>query len=112
MKYTLENFFEYLNPNELDEIMPDNFDEKLSKNILKRIEKTALRKSGIKNNRRRFNIKIFAPVAACLVLTAGLGGCAIAAEAKEYNAAVDFFEKNGLSAEGLDREELKEVYCE
>ena len=110
MKYTLENFFEYLNPNELDEIMPDNFDEKLSKNILKRIEKTALRKSGIKNNRRRFNIKIFAPVAACLILTAGLGGYVIAAEAKEYNAAVNFFEQNGLSAEGLDREELKEVY--
>ncbi|MDE7362145.1 MAG: hypothetical protein K2N38_09455 [Oscillospiraceae bacterium] len=110
MKYTLENFFEDLNPNELDEIMPDNFDEKLQKNILKRIEKTTLCKSGIKNNSRRFNFKIFAPVAACLVLTAGLGGCAIAAEVKEYNAAVDFFEQNGLSVEGLSREELKEVY--
>ena len=110
MKYTLENFFEDLDPNELDEIMPDNFDEKLPKNILKHIKKTALCKSGIKNNSRRFNFKIFAPIAACLVLTAGLGGFAIAAEAKEYNAAVDFFEQNGLSAEGLSREELKEVY--
>ncbi|MDE7398001.1 MAG: hypothetical protein K2N06_00590 [Oscillospiraceae bacterium] len=110
MKYTLENFFEELNPNELDEIMPNNFDEKMPKKALSRIEKTALQKSGIENNRRHFNFKIFAPVAACLVLTAGIGGFAIAAEAREYNAAVDFFAQNGLSAEGLSREDLKAVY--
>lgn len=34
----------------------------------------------------------------------------MAAEAKEYNAAVDFFEQNGLSAEGLSREDMKAVY--
>ncbi len=110
MKYTLENFFEDLNPNELDEIMPSNFDAKLPKRALKRIEKKVLQNSGIKNNRRRFMLKILAPVAACLVLTACIGGYAIAAEAKEYNAAVDFFEQNGLSAEGLSREDLKAVY--
>lgn len=110
MKYTLDNFFEGLEPNELDEIMPDNFNAKLPKKVSKRIEKTALQKSGIKNNTKHFNVKIFAPVAACLVLSASIGGTAIAAEAKEYNAAVDFFEQNGLSAEGLSREDLKAVY--
>lgn len=110
MKYTLENIFDELNPNELDEIMPDDFDAKLPKGALRRIEKTALQRSGIKNNRRHFNFKIFAPVAACLVLMAGIGGYAIAAEAREYNAAVDFFAQNGLSAEGLSREDLKAVY--
>lgn len=110
MKYTLENFFEELEPNELDEIMPDNLDDKLPKNTLKRIEKTVLQNSGIKNNTRHFSVRIFAPVAACLVLTAAIGGTAIAAEVKEYNAAVDFFEQNGLSAEGLSREDLKAVY--
>lgn len=110
MKYTLENFFEELEPTELDEIMPDNYETKLPKKILKRIEKTALQKAGIKNNRRHFNVRIFAPAAACLVLTATIGGTAIAAEAKEYNAAVDFFAQNGLSAEGLSREDMKAVY--
>lgn len=110
MKYTLENIFDELNPNELDEIMPDNFDAKLPKGTLRRIEKAALQRSGIEKNRRHFNFKIFAPVAACLILTTGIGGCAIAAETKEYNAAVDFFAQNGLSAEGLSREDLKAVY--
>lgn len=110
MKYTLENFFEELDPNELDEIIPDNFDCKLPKKALKRIERNVLQGSGIKNNTRHFNVKIFAPVAACLVLTAAIGGTAIAAEVKEYNAAVDFFEQNGLSAEGLSRGDLKAVY--
>lgn len=110
MKYTLENFFDELEPNELDEIMSDNFDAKLPERALKSIEKTALRKCGIKNSKRHLFLKIFAPAAACLVLMAGIGGFAIAAEAKEYNAAVDFFEQNGLSAEGLSREDLKAVY--
>ena len=50
--------------------------------------------------------------AACLVLvvTAGIAGFSIAAEAREYAAAVEFFEENGLSTEGLSREEIKEVY--
>ncbi len=110
MKYTLENFFEELEPTELDEIMPDNFEAKLPKKVLKRIEKTALQKAGFKNNRRQFNVRIFAPAAACLILTATIGGTAMAAEAKEYNAAVDFFAQNGLSAEGLSREDMKAVY--
>lgn len=110
MKYTLENFFDGLEPNELDDIIPDNFDEKLSKRTLKRIEKNVLQKCGIKNSKRHLMLKIFTHAAAWLLLAAGIGGFAIAAEAKEYNAAVDFFEQNGLSTEGLSREELKAVY--
>lgn len=110
MKYTLENFFEELEPTELDEIMPDDLEAKLPKKALKRIEKTAMQKAGLKNNTRRFNVRIFAPAAACLLLTATIGGTAIASEAKEYNAAVDFFTQNGLSSEGLSREDIKAVY--
>ena len=49
---------------------------------------------------------------ACLVLLLLLGSTAfaIASEAKEYRKAVEFFEENGLSAEGLSRAEVKEVY--
>ena len=51
-------------------------------------------------------------LAACLALIVIIGstGFAIAAEAKEYNNAVAFFEENGLSTEGLSRSEVKAVY--
>lgn len=50
--------------------------------------------------------------AACFALLVGIGTAVFAtvAEAKEYRAAVSFFEENGLSAEGLSRTELKAVY--
>jgi hypothetical protein len=56
--------------------------------------------------------KAIAACAACvaLVLCAGLGSYAYAEEAREYEAAILFFDKNGLSAEGLTRNQIKEVY--
>lgn len=50
--------------------------------------------------------------AACLLvlITAGFGTYAYAAEAREYNAAVQFFEENDLSTEGLTRAQIKAVY--
>ena len=58
---------------------------------------------------RRF---VWSAAAACVVLVAVIGSAAfaVAAEAKEYNDAVAFFEENGLSAEGLTRSEVKAVY--
>lgn len=52
----------------------------------------------------------WAALAACLALMAGLVGAAFAAEAREYGAAVEFFQENGLSTEGLSREDVKAVY--
>ncbi len=49
-------------------------------------------------------------VAASLALVVGLGGAALAAEAKAYGEAVEFFEENSLSTEGLSRSEVKAVY--
>ena len=51
-------------------------------------------------------------VAACVALAAVIGASAFAvvAEAKEYDAALEFFEENGLSADGLSRAEIKAVY--
>lgn len=49
-------------------------------------------------------------LAACMALVVGLVGGAIAAEAKEYSAAVEFFKGNGLSTEGLSRSDVKAVY--
>jgi len=61
-----------------------------------------------KQTRRiRWNI-----VAACLALFIVIGSTAVAlaVEAKEYNAAVTFFESNGLSTDGLSRSDVKAVY--
>jgi hypothetical protein len=51
-------------------------------------------------------------VAACLALFIVIGSTAVAlaVEAKEYNAAVAFFESNGLSTDGLSRSDVKAVY--
>ncbi len=49
-------------------------------------------------------------LAAGMVLVIGFAGAAFAAEAKEYNTAVEFFEDNGLPMEGLSRSDLKAVY--
>ncbi len=56
--------------------------------------------------------RVAAALAACLVLAVslGVGSYAYAAEAKEYNAAVQFFNEHGLSTEGLSRKEIKAVY--
>ena len=50
-------------------------------------------------------------LAACLVALALAGaGFGVAAEAKEYNTALAFFEENSLSPEGLSRADVKRVY--
>ncbi len=108
MRYTLENLFDDLDTSELDDILPKNFEEPLPKRAWSRIEKKALERSGIKV--RHIKFKILLPAAVCLVLMAGIGGYAIAADDKEYNSAARFFEENGLSAEGLSRAEVKAVY--
>ena len=59
--------------------------------------------------------KVWRALAACaaaiaLMICVGLGGYAYAEEAKEYEAAVQFFDENGLSTEGLTRGQIKAVY--
>ena len=60
--------------------------------------------------RRPLAYRKWPAVAAWLVLIVSLTGGILVAEAKEYNAAVDFFEENGLSTEGLSRSDVKAVY--
>ncbi|MBO5228307.1 MAG: hypothetical protein J6B39_04870, partial [Lachnospiraceae bacterium] len=74
--------------------------------------KTDFKKRGTKKRITTKSWKTFAVAAtACLVLFAGVGGGVVyAAEAKEYNAAVSFFNDYGLSTEGLSRGEIKAVY--
>lgn len=108
MKYTLEEMLNSLEPSELDELLPNMPDPKLPKSVFARIEKKALKKAGLqKQKKRRVLYRAWVSAAACLILAVSL---TTAAEAKEYSAAMNFFTENGLSAEGLSREDVKAVY--
>lgn len=50
--------------------------------------------------------------AACIAafIVIGCGALVFVSEAKEYKAAVSFFEESGLSTEGLSRSDIKAVY--
>ncbi len=60
---------------------------------------------------RKFRLRTaLAACLAILLLGGGASAFAIAADVKEYNAAVAFFSANNLSTEGLARGEVKNVY--
>ncbi|MBO4501894.1 MAG: hypothetical protein J5760_06600 [Clostridia bacterium] len=87
----------------------DNIDEKYTSEAA---EFAASRAEVRMLPRRKTALYKWAAAAACLVIAvmACIAGFAVAAEAREYTAAVEFFEENGLSTEGLSRTEIKEVY--
>jgi len=57
-------------------------------------------------------LKRLGAAAACfvLLLSLGFGTYAYAADVKEYNDAVEFFDEFNLSTEGLSRHEIKKIY--
>lgn len=116
MKQTWNELFDRLTPEELDILLADTEDApELDELTLARIRAMVLDRAGLaepKAKRRTFRAasRRMIAAAACLALvfTAGLGACA--AEAKEYQSAVRFFQENGLSTDGLTRGEVKAVY--
>ncbi|MCM1333739.1 MAG: hypothetical protein NC084_07150 [Bacteroides sp.] len=108
MKNTLERIMDELDPSETDALLADTSAPEISRLALARIKKRALESAGLKKLKtRRPYFRALTSAAICLVFSAGF---AAVAEAKEYGDAVDFFEVNGLSAEGLSREEIRLVY--
>ncbi len=113
MKKTLTELFDGLEPEELDRLAPEELNADLPEGALERIRERALKKALPRAaGKRRLWARpwLRAAVAACLALAVGLTGVAYAAEAREYGAAVRFFDENGLSTEGLSREDVKAVY--
>ncbi|MBQ3214901.1 MAG: hypothetical protein IJB11_02150 [Oscillospiraceae bacterium] len=74
--------------------------------------RTAVTKKTALSVRRASPWRRLAGFAACVVLlfSIGFGAYAYAAEIKEYNKAVEFFNEHSLSTEGLSRDEIKAVY--
>lgn len=116
MSKTLNNLFDEVSARELD-LALDGFEiEPLEPDVLNRIHTTvcaSIRTSGpTAEKKSRLSWRTIAASAACLVLVAAAAGgtYAYAAEAREYNAAVLFFDSHNLSTEGLSRSEIKAVY--
>ena len=112
MKKTLTELFDGLEPEELDQLLPGEMDADLPEGVMERmkaraVEKACPKRAGRRRVRSRQRLGL---AAACLALAVALAGAAYAAEAREYGAAVRFFDENGLSTEGLSREDVKAVY--
>ena len=113
MKKTLTELLDGCGPEELDRVLPEEFDADLPEGAMERMRERAFEKAlGQAPRRKRAPGRPWLrwAAAACLVLAVGLAGVAYAAEAREYGAAVQFFDENGLSMEGLSREDVKAVY--
>lgn len=107
----------YLEPEELDLLLEGIEEKKLSRkknlSIMQRLDsKTGLETAGNRHKSRGLSKRAWLAIAACMALVVGMafGGYAIAEEAKEYNAALEYFKVNKISTEGMSRAEIKEVY--
>lgn len=120
MKKTLQEIFDDLNAEELDillegsldsEVLDDVTAERTKDAVLKKLQLSRQGKKGLGSPKKRWG-KFAAAAAACaiLLLSAGIGTYAYAAEQKEYSTAVQFFNHYALSTEGLSRGEIKAVY--
>lgn len=117
MKKSLADIFDEISAEELEivlekEISGDTLDEA----ALNRIQKKVFMKTQlIEPVRQKKHILkkrwvAVAAIAACFVLCITVGAGAYAAEQKEYDVAVSFFQDYDLSTEGLSRWEIKAVY--
>lgn len=63
------------------------------------------------NKRKNLRIrKLLIAAVSCLLFLSGMFGYSFSVEAREYDDAVNFFVENGLSSEGLTKNEIKKVY--
>lgn len=110
MKRSLNEFFDSLSPQEADLLLDGLETDPLDEETTGRLKAACMEKLSPSNPRPRVRIwrRVLA-AAACLVLLAA-AGVACAAEVREYNTAVEFFQTNSLSTDGLTRSEIKAVY--
>jgi|GEM_PF-2671083 len=117
MKQELNEFFNTLDEKELDELTRDFKADSLDRETQKNLCRSAKSRAGTgdsleKSFGRRISRRAVVALAACVAVLASLAvaGLAYAADVREYNNALMFFDENGLSAEGLTKGEVKDVY--
>lgn len=87
--------------------MHDVKKEELREKIEERITGGTVRKN---EKRPRRLVPVLSACLALLLVIGTFTGLSVAAEAKEYRKAVDFFNEYALPTDGLSRKEIKEVY--
>ena len=108
MKTNLTEILDACTPEELDDALRD-IDAPLPADAsLDRIQRRAMENAGIVRPVKRYQ-KALLIAAAVIVTAVVLVGCYVA-DVAEYNRAVEFFELNSFSTEGLTRGEIKRVY--
>lgn len=84
--------------------------EKILANCALAVPEEAPMEASARPKLHRFSPKKAVVLAMVALLLVGGGVTVAAAEAKEYNEAIDFFEEYNLSAEGFTRSEIKKIY--
>lgn len=112
----LNEIFDLITEDETRELLKDLPEIKNEKKASHRIFERTLALSGKDVSRssplrhmRRRTVYVLAAVLA-LLIALSVGTAAFAADAREFNKAIAFFEEYDLSMEGLTRDEIKAVY--
>lgn len=119
MKQHLNDIFQDCTPEELD-ILAENLDETLPSGVLlENIQCLVMQKTDIKPEEldnqeakpltRRKKVMLLTAASLAIMAATTLGGF-IAVEATEYGDAIRYFDENDISAEGLSRSQIKEIY--
>lgn len=110
MRRNFSEILSNMDARELDTLLDGIPSDPVDPTVADRLKAQVCAKTGI--SKKRSYRRVISALAACLALAilVGFGSYAYAAEVKEYNAAITFFDEYGLSTEGLTRSEIKAVY--
>lgn len=107
----LTDIFDRMDSSEIAQLLDGIEGEKPDRGLVKRMASRALPTDSAQKSRRVRLRRLPALAAAAAVICAMLiCGTAYAADVREYNRAVDFFDEYDLDTEGLTRAEIKAVY--
>ena len=108
MKKSLHDMLDGMTAAELDAIEIPS--AQLDDGAAERIRALAAEKAGLTGRKKRITARrLMLAAAFAILLTAALVG-GFVADAAEYHRAMEFFDLNSFSTEGLDRNDIKRVY--
>lgn len=110
MKKTLAQILNDADARELDVLLENVEEEPLDATCMERLQTDVLSRINPVPQKKLWRRAAVIAACAAVLLSVGFGTYAYAAEVREYNAAVQFFDQYDLSTEGLTRGEIKAVY--
>ncbi len=114
MKRSLNNIFDEAKASEIENLVNKNVAPEVSADTLSSVKNKVYAKTTLKKKKKKAKSVWlrFGAIAACfvLLLSIGVSTYVYAADVREYNAAVKFFDEHDLSTERLSHGEIKKVY--